>query len=75
MGTLATMGQRGDVKQIWDPANADEVAAARKTFNDLTKKGYLAFAVTGSKGAKGEQIREFDPEASRIILAPPMQGG
>jgi hypothetical protein len=75
MGTLATMGCSGDTKVIWDADNADEVAAAQRTFDDLKKKGFLAFAVTGAKGAKGDQIREFDPEAERIIMAPPMQGG
>lgn len=74
MGELRVLGREGDVKQIWDPTNPDEVAAARKVFEDLTKKGHLAFAVK-VKGGKGEQIRHFDPQAGRIILAPPMAGG
>lgn len=75
MGELATLGREGDVKQIWDPANAEETAAARATFDRLTRSGHLAFRVTGDKGKKGEQIRTFDPAAGRIILAPPMAGG
>ena len=69
------MGRQGDTKLIWAPDNADEVANAKRTFDDLRKKGFLAFAVKGEKGAKGEQIREFDKDAARIIMAPPMAGG
>jgi len=75
MGELAVMGRQGDTKIIWDSDKPDEVENARRTFNDLRKKGYLAFSVKGKDGAKGEQISEFDPEAERLILAPPMRGG
>jgi hypothetical protein len=34
----------------------------------------VAFRV-GEGGRKGEQIRAFDPEAEKLILAPPMAGG
>jgi hypothetical protein len=75
VGELATMGRSGDTKLIWDAENADEVANARRTFDDLKKKGFSAFAVTGAKGSKGEMIREFDPAAERIIMVPALQGG
>ena len=74
MGELAVMGRQGDTKVIWDASNADEVAAARKTFDELRGKGFLAFSVK-AMGGKGEQIFKFDPEAEKIILAPPMRGG
>jgi hypothetical protein len=74
MGTMATLGRSGDVKTIWDPTKPDEVANARRTFDELMKKGYAAFAVK-NKGDKGEQIRAFDPQAGRIIMAAPMAGG
>lgn len=74
MGEMATLNKLGDVRIIWNPDIPAEVAAAKKSFDDLTKKGHLAFAVKRS-GDKGEQIREFDPEAEKIILAPPMRGG
>jgi hypothetical protein len=70
----------GDLKVIWDADNDDEVAAARKTFEEMTNptskggKGFLAFAV-GRRGAKAEQIREFDPDAEKLILSPAMAGG
>ena len=74
MGMLMEMSRRGDTKAIWDPNNADEVAAARATFDRLKKKGYIAYAVRPG-GEKGEVVQEFDPKAEKIILAPPMAGG
>lgn len=74
MGTLATLGRQGDVRQTWNPENEAEVAAARATFDRLRGQGHLAFRVQEG-GGKGDQIREFDPDAAKIILAPPMRGG
>lgn len=72
---IATMGRTGDVKTIWNPANADELAHARETFDGLRKKGFLAFRVVDKDGSKGEQMTEFDPNAKMMIMVPPMQGG
>ena len=74
MGELAVMGTKGDTKIIWSADSKDEVANAKRTFDDLRKKGYLAFAVRGT-GEKGEQVTAFDASAEKLILAPPMQGG
>ena len=72
---LAIMDPTGDTKVIWDPNNADEVAAAKAQFDTLKGKGFAAFRVEGAKGDKGEILREFDPKAGRIILIPALQGG
>jgi hypothetical protein len=74
MGEMATLGRHGDVRVMWDPNSPAETMMARKTFDEMVGKGHLAFAVKGD-GAKGKQIREFDPDAEKIILAPAMQGG
>lgn len=74
-GLLHTLDRDGDQRVMWDRGNADEVDAARRTFRDLTRKGYLAFKAEGKRGDQGEQIREFDPDAERIILAKPPVGG
>lgn len=72
---MAVMGRSGDTKVIWDSNNQDEVENARRTFDDLVgKKRYLAFAVKRD-GEKGEQVREFDAQAGKLILVPPMRGG
>jgi hypothetical protein len=75
MGEMAVMGRMGDLKVIWDRMRQEEVQAARKQFDEMRKQGYLAFSVKGKDGEKGAQITEFDPDAERIILAPPMRGG
>lgn len=75
MSELAVMDRTGDTKIMWDPKNEDEVTVAKNTFADLRKKGYLAYRVSGEKGDKGEQLFEFDKNAEKIILAPPMRGG
>lgn len=72
---MAVMGKEGDTKHIWDKSKPAEVEAARDLFNSLTKKGYTAYSVAGEKGDKDKQIREFDPNAERIIFVPPVQAG
>lgn len=72
---MLVLDQTGDTKIIWDSENRDEVDNARRTFEDLTKKGYLAFKVKGEKGEKGEQVRTFEAGLERLILVPPMVGG
>lgn len=73
-GEMAIMDRTGDLKIMWDSERPEEVAAARKQFDELTGKGYAAFAVD-RKGEKGELIRRFDPEVEKIILAPQLKGG
>ena len=72
---MHTLDHTGDQKVMWDSSAPDEVDAARATFDSLKKKGYLAYRAEGKKGEKGEQIRTFDPDAERIILVKPHQGG
>lgn len=73
-GEMSILGPDGDTKLIWDPNNADEVEAARATFDSLRAKGYLAYAVERG-GGKGEVLTEFDPNQEKIILAPAVRGG
>lgn len=74
-GELRIMGREGDVRITWNARDADEVTAAERQFNDLTDKGFRAYAVTEGSGGKGDQITEFQADAQKIILAPPMAGG
>lgn len=74
-GLLHTLDRTGDQRVMWDRNNADEVDAARRTFDDLKAKGYLAYKATGKTGEQGELIRKFDPDAERIILVKPNVGG
>ena len=74
-GMMHTLDRTGDTRVMWDKDIPDEVAAARTQFRDLTRKGYLAYRAEGKDGHQGTQIREFDPDAERIILVKPNQGG
>ena len=71
---LARLDGTGDTKTIWDPRNADEVAAAEETFNGLRKKGFLIYKV-GADGEKSEAITKFDPKAGKLIAVPAVVGG
>lgn len=74
MGQLRVMGALGDSRMMWDPAKKAEVDAAKKQFDELKSKGYLAYKVD-EHGNKGEVVTAFDKKAAKIILAPPMRGG
>ena len=69
MGELCIQDMTGDTKVMWDAKNPDEVAAAKAQFDTLKAKGFLAFAVK-KDGEKGVRIKEFDPEAEKIIMSP-----
>jgi len=72
---MHTLDRTGDQRVIWSADEPEEVEAARDTFKRLTKAGYMAYKAEGRKGDRGEQIRTFDPDAERIILVKPHQGG
>lgn len=71
---LRILDVTGDIKFTWDKDKEEEVEQARRAFNDMKKKGYLAYKVKRD-GSKGEVIREFDAEAEMIIMSKPLQGG
>lgn len=75
MGEMRVMGQPGDTRVMWNPDNTDEVKAAKRQWDDLVgKKRFRGFRVK-SDGEKGEQVTEFDPDAAKLIIVPPMAGG
>lgn len=72
---MAVVNETGDKKTIWDRTDAVEVEAARKEFDHFKSKGYMAYKVKDKDGKRGEVMQAFDPDAERIIFAPPMRGG
>jgi hypothetical protein len=75
MGTMAVMNRTGDTKVMWNPDEPEEVKAAKRTWDDLVgKKRFLGYRVQRD-GEPGEQVREFDPHAAKLIICPPMAGG
>jgi hypothetical protein len=73
-GQMSVLGKEGDTKVIWDSDQQAEVDAARAQFDALKKKGYAAFNVK-KDGEKGSVMKEFDPDAEKIIMALPVVGG
>lgn len=71
---FAVLSPEGDTKTTWDPNNPDEVESAREQFANWIKKGYAAYRVRRN-GERGEQMREFDPAADKVIFAPALRGG
>lgn len=74
LGEMAILDDTGDTKIIWDNKNDEEVENARDQFKRLRKKGFLAYRVK-KNGEKAEMITEFDEDAEKIILSPPLAGG
>lgn len=70
--SLAVLDHTGDTRIEWDPEKPDEVAAARKMFDELKEKRYLAYRVT--RGDR-DLIRKFDPSAAKIVMSPQLVGG
>ena len=74
-GMLCVLGQEGDTKITWSKKNKDEVANAKRTFNNfVNKKKFAAFSVS-KLGRKSKKITKFDPNIQKIIFIPPMAGG
>lgn len=70
----SVLDSTGHTKTTWDASSADEVAAAKKQFTELTSKGFRAFKVKRD-GSEGEVMRTFDPDAEAIIYSKALQGG
>lgn len=73
-GTLIIPDKTGDTRIDWDSADPTSVAVAKAAFDKAKESRALAYKATPG-GARGEVIREFDPAAEHIILAPQLVGG
>jgi hypothetical protein len=74
MSEMSVLNRKGDSKILWSFDNADEVANAKRSFEDMTKKGFSAFRVKRD-GSSSVRMDEFDPEAEKVVLVPPVVGG
>jgi len=71
---MEVLDPTGHTRTTWDSDSPAEVAAARSHFDELTGKGFKAFRVK-KDGSEGEPMKKFDPEAEKMILVPPVEGG
>ena len=72
--------EKGDLRLAWNGGAADPHAGAREAnareaFLKAQKKGNMIFYRTNFDGSVGAAIKEFDPEAERIIGVPFPVGG
>lgn len=74
MSTMNILDRTGDTKIEWNPRSRDEVAMARKAFDEAKAKKYLTYTLNAD-GTRGELLREFDPNAERIVCTPQNVGG
>jgi hypothetical protein len=74
VGIMAILDSTGDTRHTWDRKNAEEVAQMREIFDSMKAKGYVAYSVKRD-GSKDKAIKEFDPDAEKIIFAPRLVGG
>ena len=75
MGEISkTTITEGDLRLQWDPKKPDEVVKAEEFFDKCIADGFIAFKL-GFLGERGKKLAEFDQEAKRIVLIPPIMGG
>ena len=68
--SMCVLDETGDSRIQWDPGNPEEVAKAQFRFEELTKKGYLAYKVN-KKGDRGEVDPSVQPERRAHHLTQP----
>lgn len=68
-GSLEVMDPTGHYEIRWGRKKS-EIELAESTFNDLRKKGYIAFKKTWL-GRKGKQVDQFDGKARALIFDKP----
>lgn len=71
MGMLRVMSNEGDRQYQWDDDTS--LADAKRIFNELKQRNYLAYEVKGDGSA--ETIGTFKPEAGSIVMHTPLVGG
>jgi len=63
--------QAGDERVEWDTEVQETVDTAKAQFSRLLLNGHVGFVTTGTP----RKLEEFDPEAGRIVMTPPLSGG
>jgi hypothetical protein len=74
-GIMHQLCAKGDIPIMWNKDDADEVAVARRAFDDARKAGFIVYRAEGKDGSRGEVITRFDPKAERLIMVKQHKGG
>ena len=68
------MDRTGDTRHEFKPDDKASVDAAMARFAEMTKKGYVAIALS-KDGSPGTLIRKFDPTVETTMFQPQLVGG
>lgn len=77
-GVMHKMNRKGDMNISWDKNDPRDVALAKNAWDHAHSRDggrMIGYRVVGEDGKRGEVVREFDPNAERLILVPQIQGG
>lgn len=59
--------ETGDRRLIWDSRDPDQIKEAAKNFDEMTKKGWKAYAID-SEGNHGRRIHRFDADTEEVYF-------
>ena len=65
----------GHAEVHWKKSDKKDTDIARETFIKYKAQGYAIYRVDPKTGDKGELLKEFDPNAEKLIAVAPMAGG
>jgi hypothetical protein len=71
---MNVMDSSGHKQLKWSTDRLDEVAVARKTFDNLVSKGYSAFG-SEKRAEPKHLVKSFDPELEELVMVPRTVGG
>jgi YD repeat-containing protein len=69
---VRVLDRSGDTRFTYDPNDARTVEEVEARFQELMKRGFVAFDVSE---APGRVMKNFDPNAKEIIVSPRFAGG
>lgn len=68
------MDRFGDTRHEFDAADAAAVALAEERFQELTRSGFRAAALSGD-GSPNRLLNKFDAQVEQTLFIPQLQGG
>jgi hypothetical protein len=60
----------GDKRIVWDAHDLEQIAEAKRMFDEAIQQGLVPYKVGVDGRATSEVMEEFDPEAEEVIFLP-----
>lgn len=70
---MSIMDHSGHKELKWNTDQIEDTEVARKTFDELIKRGYSAFG--GQDAEAKHALKKFDPTMKEIVMVPTIVGG